>query len=194
MARKNYEIIDRYGNPVDGDIIPDGGKLRVPLMMRDGMSPTQRAVAADKAARFDDSQAKHGPGPIYCDRSAARAAYEAMRAELSDAWKTLTRRKRKAKQYDPFGREVGTYEEEEEDDAASIAYRGQRQGDQCTIDGAPGHLNAKLECVPDPARITRVKYDAAPRTIDAATSRRIKKEAYDQMCAEMRDAWRDLAP
>ena len=88
MARQNYEIVDRVGNPVDDDILPDGGRLRVPMMARDGLSDIQRGVIEDKMCRFDDSAARHQPGPVYYDRSAAMEAYERAKAEAQDAWRT----------------------------------------------------------------------------------------------------------
>lgn len=90
MARK-FEIVDRHGNPVDDDIIPDGGRLRVPMMARDGLSDIQRAIMDAKAARFDDTAARHQPGPIYCDTAGlerkARAYADSVR-DLTEAWRT----------------------------------------------------------------------------------------------------------
>jgi hypothetical protein len=48
---KQYEILDRHGRVVEDDVIPDGGRLRVSMMMKDGMSEVQRAVAEDAEAR-----------------------------------------------------------------------------------------------------------------------------------------------
>ena len=74
---------DRKATLVDREMASDGGKLRVPLNMRDGMTPVQRAVTDDKAARqFDESQARHRPGPIYIRRSRARAQGGSLPADV----------------------------------------------------------------------------------------------------------------
>jgi hypothetical protein len=110
MARKNYEIVDRDGRIVDDDddVLRDGQTLRVPLMMRDGMSPLQRPVAEDKAARgvtvVDGlgRPAGHRPGACYLrtvphtvDHAVAvtrehlrREAYADAVTEASNAWKS----------------------------------------------------------------------------------------------------------
>ena len=106
---RRHEKFDRHGGPVvdDDDVLRDGETLRVPLMMRDGMSPLQRAVAEDAAARrivvVDGlgRPAGHRPGACYLrtaehttDHALAvtrdhlrRKAYADSLAELQDAWK-----------------------------------------------------------------------------------------------------------
>jgi hypothetical protein len=37
MARK-FEVFDRFGNRIDADIVPDGGRVRVSMMARDSTS------------------------------------------------------------------------------------------------------------------------------------------------------------
>src|SRR5262245_37031319 len=92
MARK-FEVFDRFGNPVDDDIVPDGGRVRVSMMARDGLSPLQRAIAEDKAARvaFDDSAARHQLGPVVLTDQAGRdrkaEAYRQMCDELVNGWR-----------------------------------------------------------------------------------------------------------
>jgi hypothetical protein len=125
MAR--YDDDDAFGP--DG-ILRDGKRARVHMMARDAdsLSDVQRAIMADKAARqFDDSAARYGPGAIYADRSVAAQVYEDEKRLAQDAWRTLApteaadrRRRRKATTRDPFGRETGTWKEEE-DDAAGAA-------------------------------------------------------------------------
>jgi hypothetical protein len=177
MTRRNYEIIDtRTGRPIEDDddpVLRDGQTLRVPLHMRDGVSPMQREVMADKAARLaDDAVAKrfglsdaldlHRPGPRYCVDAAARAhveeVYQDEKRKLQDAWRQPV---------------------------ADV--RGQQPGDKCTINGAPGHLNAKLECIPDK------RQDAAPRMMDAAEAQRIKDEAWLEMCRDLEESWKGPA-
>jgi hypothetical protein len=128
MPRRKYEIINtRTGELIDDDddVLRDGQTLRVPLYMRDGMSDIQREVADAKAMRdaakrfgLHDASALHRPGPRFLTDQAARARVEQARAEgikdMCDAWRTPT---------------------------TNSAVRGQQPGDQCTINGAPGHLN-----------------------------------------------------
>jgi hypothetical protein len=169
MPRRNYEIIDtRTGRPIEDDddpVLRDGQTLRVPLHMRDGMSEMQRSVADAKAAR--DAANKFGlsdaadlarPGPRYADATArahVEEVYQDEKRKLQDAWRQPV---------------------------ADV--RGQQPGDKCTIDGAPGHLNAKLECIPDK------RQDAVPRMMDAAAAQRIKDEAWLEMCRDLEEAWK----
>jgi hypothetical protein len=92
MAHRNYEIVDRYGNPVeDDDILADGGRLRVPMMMRDGLSDVQRSVAAAARVGFDDTLARHQSGPVpLTDRAGLDAkarAYADSVKDLTEAWR-----------------------------------------------------------------------------------------------------------
>ena len=166
---KNYDDDD---DPFDCyGVLKDGHTVRVSLQMRDA------AMTRDATARrgFDDFAARHQPGPVYCDRSAAKEAYEAMRAELADAWKSPTeavadrRRRRKATTYDPQGRETGSAEWEEEDaasvlptmDAAEGRRRKQRAYDAmvrevCDAWRNPSPLPVATDAAPPPHR------DAAP--------------------------------
>jgi hypothetical protein len=63
--------------------------------------------------------------------------------------------------------------------------RGQQPGDQCTTDnGEPGHLNHRLECVPDQ------REDSVPRVMTTDQAQAIKDAAYAQMVNELQNAWR----
>ena len=108
-----------------------------------------------------------------------------MIADMVNGWKTPPvadrRRWHRVIERDPEGRERGSSEWEEEDAVPG----GQKPGDACTIDGQPGHLNARLQCVPD-------RQDARP-VYDAAEGKRLKDEAYDAYCADLRDGWRTRA-
>jgi hypothetical protein len=151
-------LFDRNG------ILRDGAVTRVRLMMRDGainprLTPAQRAKAAQQtedavAARFGltDGLQLHKPGFRRVTDSAAlervRQAYNDVDAAAANAWRS----------------------------DASGSFRGQQAGDLCTVNGAPGHLNDKLECVPDR------RQDAA--AFDA------KAAAYAEYDREMENAWR----
>jgi hypothetical protein len=184
MAKK-WEIYDLNGNRIEEEDDADGilqpnRILRVPMMMRDSMSPLQRSVADAKMARdaakqrfgLDDALALHKPGQRFCTDQTARARVEQARAEgireMCDAWQ------RKPNVNSETG--VGSHE-----------LRGQQPGDQCTINGAPGHLNHRLECIPDK------RQDAVPRVMDAAESQRIKDQAYREMVDDLTNAWRKPA-
>ena len=94
MTQRKFEIVDKHGNVVDdATVIPDGGKLRVPMIFRDGMSDLQRVLAEDVASRrrsFDDA-CRHQPGPAYAIDAAAlddrRRAYADSVRDLSEAWR-----------------------------------------------------------------------------------------------------------
>lgn len=173
-------------------LLRDGKRTYVSLMMKDSLTPLQRAIAQDAATRrgFDDSQAKQQPGPVFADRSAARQAYEDAKAEAQDAWRN----------------------------PAPDAVRGQKPGDVCTINGAPGHLNARLECVPDRQDaadrrrkrkgVSRDPFgretgsweeeeeDSAPaasdarRTMTVDEGRRVKAQAYAEYVRDLENGWR----
>ena len=115
MTSKGYEIIDRHGRVVPDDddpVLRDGQTLRVPLHMRDHetLSPQQREVMADKAARLslddaarrfglDDGLALHKPGQRFSTDQAgldakAKAYADGVR-EMCDAWKQSARREQR---------------------------------------------------------------------------------------------------
>ena len=155
----------------EDSILRDGQSQRVPLFMRDGainpdLTPSQRAKAMaaqqteDAVARrfgLRDALQLHRPGFRYNTDCAAlersRQAYADADQQAANAWKR----------------------------DATGTFRGQQEGDLCTINGAPGHLrkvNGKFECVPDRSQ------DAA--AFDA------KAQAYEQYDREMANAWRGL--
>ena len=164
MARRsNTEDEDDSAFDRNG-ILRDGAVTRVRLVMRDGainprLTATQRAKAAQQtedavARRFGltDGLQLHKPGFRRVTDAAAlervQQAYNDVDAAAPSAWRS----------------------------DASGSFRGQQAGDQCMINGAPSHLNDKLECVPDR------RQDAA--TFDA------KAQAYADYDREMANAWR----
>jgi hypothetical protein len=168
MAKKKWEIIETAtGRVIDTDdpMLRDGQTLRVPMTMRDSMSEMQRSVADHKMARerfgLNDALDLHRPGQRFSTDAAARARVEEARAEgireMCDAWKN----------------------------PPVADQRGQRPGDQCTIDGQPGHLNHRLECLPD-----KRQDSAPPRTMDAIDAQKIKDAAWLQSVQELEQAWR----
>jgi hypothetical protein len=91
-----FEIVDRFGNPVDDDvdILPDGGKLRVPMMLRDADTLTPMRLAQDAVARrfgLRHALDLHQPGPRFCTDAAAndakRQAYLDSVRDLTEAWR-----------------------------------------------------------------------------------------------------------
>jgi hypothetical protein len=184
--RKGLRFDIRTGREIEGDDdspLRDGERIFVPLSMRDNasLSPMQRSVMADKAARSPVVDAAggtaglHRPGPRYARDQDARAAVEQARAQWIDQMTTAWQR------------------------LPTADVRGAQEGDQCTVregghdEGAPGHLrriNGELVCVPD-----RRHQDAAPRgpTYDAAEGERIKAAAYAAMVDELTNAWRTPA-
>jgi hypothetical protein len=106
-----YQKFDRHGNRVedDDDILRDGERVSVPLMLRDGLSEMQKAVAEDAATRhtlvvdgLGGTARLHQPGPRYARPApehsvdhAAQLTRDHMRAEayaaavqqMCDAWR-----------------------------------------------------------------------------------------------------------
>ena len=88
------KIIDRHGKEIeldDGEIIPDQCGVRVSSFLMDGV---QREIAASsRATRVTDglgNRAGNRPGHAYLrddDEAEARAAYNAHREYLKDAWR-----------------------------------------------------------------------------------------------------------
>jgi hypothetical protein len=161
VSMPKYLKFDRNGAPIedDDDILRDGQRIVVPMNMRDGMSELQRAVAEDKARRGDgiglvDALALHKPGQRFSVDAAARTHVEQVYQD----------EKRKL-----------------QDAWRTTTVRGQQPGDQCTIDGQPGHLNHRLECVPDQRQDSVMTTDQAQA---------IKDAAYNAMVAELQNAWR----
>jgi hypothetical protein len=145
-------------------------------MLRDGstvdLEPWQADVIHAHRLGLDDGLALHKPGPRYCTDAGNAAKAEAYAdgvREMCDAWRKPVA--------DPnSGTGYGSGE-----------FRGARPGDKCTINGAPGHLNHRLECVPDQRR------DAVPRTMDAADAQRIRDAAWLEMCRDLEDGWKGPA-
>jgi hypothetical protein len=185
-----FQVFDRHGRRVERDgVLEDGDRLRVPVFMRDALSPLQRAVAEDGERRRDRARVHdgtgdsrfvgHKPGPVYsADAHAYDAKEQARREAINDA--------KNAWRDSPTG-------------FGSKEFVGAREGDVCTVAGpeypedfgSPGHLRRrgnKLVCVPDKPR----SRDAMPTgpVYDAAAGARIKQEAYDAMCFDMANAWR----
>ena len=61
-----------------------------------------------------------------------------------------------------------------------------REGDVCTVDGAPGHINAEGKCVVD-----NPNWVARRAKLDANAHRsRMAQQAYDAYDRELTNAWR----
>jgi hypothetical protein len=89
MKPTEAEIYDARGNRIPGDIVPDGGRVRVSMLLMDGMPDiaeiTRRALA--DASDADDG-IMHKPGPIRSKLSDAIAATQEI---LRDARSTSNR-------------------------------------------------------------------------------------------------------
>jgi hypothetical protein len=156
MARHDDDD-DAFGP--DG-LLKDGRRSRVPMLLKDGstveLEDWQREIIYAHRVGLSDAADLHRPGPRFSTDEAALDAKQAAYLEMVRDLDYRTAPK----------------------PPAALAPRGQQPGDVCTINGAPGHLNHRLECVPD-------RHDAVPRTMDATESQRIKDEAYAEMVAAM---------
>jgi hypothetical protein len=117
MPRSPYEH-DHLDD--DDSVLPDGGTVRVPMMLRDGttvqLEPWQCDVVYAHRLGLDDGLALHKPGQRFCVDAAARARVEQARAEWIDEMTTAWQRQPIAD--------------------ASGGGRDQQPGDQCTKDSA----------------------------------------------------------
>ena len=159
----------------DDEIVPDGGSVRVPLMLRDGtmmeLPMWQRDALLSMRYQMSDAEmAMHRPGYRFsADAAANRAkakAYNDAIVEASNAWRTPA-------------------------DATPRA-RGQQPGDVCTTDGAPGHLDHRLQCVPD--RRDDAAPASPPRFMSAEDAQKMRDAAYQEFCRELTSAWKGPQP
>ena len=88
---KTIEMLDRDGKPIEGNILPDGGRLRTHMLMMDGAQPDfaaiTRAAIADSHA---PQSAMHRPGSAVltdADRAIREQSLDARDKRLVDAWK-----------------------------------------------------------------------------------------------------------
>ena len=168
MARHDDDddAFDEFG------VLRDGRSVRVSMQMRDAAMADGEARDAAQRFGLSDAMDMHRPGQRLCTDAAARNAVEQARAEGikedENAWRTPA-----ANSETGFG---------------SSEFRGARPGDQCTINGAPGHLNHRLECVPD--KRSQDSASSVPRTMDAATAQRIRDQAYEESLRREQDEWR----
>src|SRR5262245_16133302 len=85
-------IIDRYGRTIeDENIVPDGGRIRVPMPFMDHLPPEVRRAFGLCDASVHDGMghpAGHKPGYVFgADRSCYLDAREQYIRELRDAWR-----------------------------------------------------------------------------------------------------------
>ena len=147
MAKRSKKIVQRdpFGRELstweeeeaDDGIVADGQRVRVPMWAMDSLQKSvaqDRVSTEDKLARsfgLNDALDLHRPGFRRVTDASALAAVE-------QAYRDADERDRNA------------YKNLQGDKSGEN--RGQPEGDQCTINGAPGHLPKvcnKFECVPD---------------------------------------------
>jgi hypothetical protein len=181
-------------------MLKDGSIVELEGWQRDLILAARAADAADAARAFglNDALALHRPGPRRCTDGydVREEVYQDEKRKLQDAWR----------------RPISD---------ASGGGRDPQPGDQCMIDGQPGHLNHRLECVPDredamsamDARerayqdSKRELQDAwrgpvggaapqrrVPRTMTMDEAQKIKDEAWLEMCRDLESAWRKPLP
>jgi hypothetical protein len=181
-----YEVRDRHGRLVerdDGERLRDGESLRVPMQFRDGMSELQRAVAEDADANApmtvcdgwgrSDPVSLGIPGPRFL--RAGRNTADHARLVTADA----ERQRAYAEMVDSM---ANAWKDAPPDaPPGSYPYSAAKEGAACTIDGRPGTLVKEgnfLVCRP----VARA---------DGAPTRDSVDEAWRQMAAEQREAWRN---
>jgi hypothetical protein len=78
------QMFDANGNPIEGQILPDGGRVVVPRTIMDAAPPKAPAALA-----VTDG-AQHRPGPVAVtdeERARRAASVKDASAKLSDRWK-----------------------------------------------------------------------------------------------------------
>jgi hypothetical protein len=131
-----------HDNLDENDILRDGQRLRVPMMMRDHLTPLQRAVLDHNTVVVDDcgDTALNRPGYRFIrgmDRTAVHEAFDQYCRDTAEAWQ---------------GRDADT----------GRYPLSAGEGSACTINGAPGTLQREsdyLVCRPTAA----TPGDADPR-------------------------------
>src|SRR5262245_10690391 len=102
MPTLTATIVDRNGFPIDDDVVPDGGALRVPLPYMDHMAQEVRRALQDEKPVLHDGMgnpAGYRAGYVFGDdqserrRANARALYI---RELQDAWRSKPRQPKPA--------------------------------------------------------------------------------------------------
>lgn len=90
MSTQKNVIYDRHGNIVEGGIVPDGGKMRVPHLLMDA-APAASIDAARKAlADSTPDTARHSPGGLAlsdADLDSKARALDARDKRVSEMWK-----------------------------------------------------------------------------------------------------------
>src|ERR1019366_3879027 len=171
MNRFSFKVLDDDSTDERG-LLKDGHIMRTSMMMRDSLSPMQKAIAAaHDATQYDASTfdaASHRPGYRRAsgtnDAAAKRAMYDTIDRELSDAWRSKAP-------------PAGSYP------AAS----GAKVGDSCTVNGSPGTLqridgaDGYLECV----ATDDTDHSKDSRTYDAVNAEKIKAASYAAYDADL---------
>lgn len=173
----------------DAAILQDGERRRVSMQMRDSADSWRNDMHAHfmRSAVVTDGSGSplglHRPGPRHfadgATRDAARQAYDGMIADVSDAWKNpgngfVLAHPAPATPPAPAPSGFAAH------GFGSRSMRGQQEGDQCTINGAPGHLhmvNGTPQCVPD-------------RRSDSISTGDARADAWREMVDAQQEAWR----
>jgi hypothetical protein len=90
MTKPKAEMYDRNGNLIDNQIVPDGGRLRVPQMMMD--AATIDIAEITRRAMANQQPPLHAPGfvPVSltdAEIEARELARDQRKSKLSDAWR-----------------------------------------------------------------------------------------------------------
>jgi hypothetical protein len=169
MAKRSPYVHENLSDD-DDEVLKDGEKRTVSMMMRDALTEYNERFPTNDAFGLADSSSLHRPGQRFSVDAAARARVEQARAEgiqeMCDAWK----RKPDVDASPPAG-----------------AYPlSAGEGSRCTVNGADGRLVRRgdwLVCKP-------VKQDAVSRTMTMDEAQRIKDKAWLESVQELEQAWK----
>jgi hypothetical protein len=166
------DLFDEHG------VLKNKRSARVPMMMRDGLSDLQRSVRdATASLRVVDAFGNSG---LALNKPGAR--YLTAGKHTSDHAALVMRDHERREARDQYIADLTSAWQRKP--AATAEAHGAQEGDQCTINGQPGRLDAKLECIPDK------RQDAM--TMDEA--QKIKDAAWLKSVQELEGAWRKPLP
>lgn len=134
----------------DDRILADGARLRVPMTLMD--------ASGRRTVRVDDVLSLNRPGFRYQTDSVAQRTLDQIYNDVADLDSNRWR--------NPAPQSIAD------------AGNGAKPGDRCSIDGEPGRLNEKLECVPDDGDETQDGHDE-------------RAKAYREVEAAAENAWRN---
>ena len=87
VARRTGTIVDEHGNAIDVDVVPPGGRLRVPLRLMDGRVDLELLRKVRRALSDTSSDGVDAAADADDAADEAYLAYQQRSRKMSTAWK-----------------------------------------------------------------------------------------------------------